>query len=114
MPSVPEASDARDHRADARDHRADDDTPSSSFIAFPTDVPPRAGVADRADAVADADEVEHLLRSPVRSGNAPWEIARARTGRLGRWGSARRRGARRQLAERKCDDFASRPRVDER
>ena len=79
MPSVPDASDARDHRADARDHRADDDTPSSSFIAFPTDVPPRAGVADRADAVADADEVEHLLRSPVRSGNAPWEIARART-----------------------------------
>ena len=79
MPSVPDASDARDHRADARDHRADDDTPSSSFIAFPTDVPPRAGVADRADAVADADEVEHHLRSPVRSGNAPWEIARART-----------------------------------
>ena len=77
MPSVPDASDARDHRADARDHRADDDTPSSSFIAFPTDVPPRAGVADRADAVADADEVEHHLRSPVRSGNALGDRARA-------------------------------------
>ena len=111
MPSVPDASDARDHRADARDHRADDDTPSSSFIAFPTDVPPRAGVADRADAVADADEVEHLLRSPVRSGNAPWEIARARTRDDSEDGGRRRRRARPAAAERKCDDFASRPRA---
>jgi len=76
---VVSAPDASRDASTARDHCPGDDAPSSSFIAFPTDVPARADVDDRADAEPDADGVEHLRSSPVRSGIALWGSARARS-----------------------------------
>lgn len=76
---VVSAPDASRDASTARDHCPGDDAPSSSFIAFPTDVPARADVDDRADAEPDADGVEHLRSSPVSSGIALWGSARARS-----------------------------------